>query len=411
MLTSYSQLGLHLSLSLSLSHTHTHTHTVSFLSNENQQQQTDHFTSTATVSAYAGSGSILNGTKMHALVTVSGYQSSLAVNNSFIDNYGKCLNAFSADDVLKEMDDANEVAWCSLLFAKVNIAWNTTIVALGRYGENEICLDMRQSLCEPDQWTFQCPYKLQVLALNHQSFYASMCCIVSLLRVILPCWQGGNHLLPYDFMFAAVLHACSNLAVLGIHAYIGNGFVNMYTNCRDLDGSILAFADICEKDLVSFNAMLFAFGWHKKASQVLQLTMGHAFWLCLDEVAIGEAKELANKHSKTSHIESNSCEDLLGACFAHSEVEIGTCFGEALKVLEPYKELSYVLQSNLCYAGVQWKEAVMVRKAMVDEGLKKKMPGCGWIEVRNKVTSFAAGTIYNRTWKSHVRYYTSWSLK
>ncbi|KAF2287730.1 hypothetical protein GH714_002481 [Hevea brasiliensis] len=137
----------------------------------------------------------------------------------------------------------------------------------------------------------------------------------------------------------------------------------------------------------------------------MRLTMGHAFWLCLDEVAIGRSKELANKHSKTSHIESNSCEDLRGACFAHSEVEIGTCFGEALKVLEPYKELSYVRHSNLCSAGVQWKEVVMVRKAMVDEGLKKKMPGCGWIEVRNKVTSFAAGTIYNRTWKSHVRYY------
>ena len=44
-----------------------------------------------------------------------------------------------------------------------------------------------------------------------------------------------------------------------MRVYIGNGLVNMYAKCGDLEGSNLEFIDIYEKDLVSFNAMLFAF--------------------------------------------------------------------------------------------------------------------------------------------------------
>lgn len=165
MLAGYSQLGLHQE-ALSLFHQMR-------ISNA----KPDPFTFTAALSACADSGSLLNGTKVHALVIVSGYQSSLAVNNSLIDMYGKCLNAFSAGEVFQAMDDTNEVTWCSLLFAyansgqfnaareifnlmprKVDIAWNTMIAGLGRCGEIELCLDMfkkmLQSLCEPDQWTY-----------------------------------------------------------------------------------------------------------------------------------------------------------------------------------------------------------------------------------------------------------------
>ncbi|XP_021594547.1 pentatricopeptide repeat-containing protein At2g36980, mitochondrial [Manihot esculenta] len=555
MLAGYSQLGLHQE-ALSLFHQMR-------ISNA----KPDPFTFTAALSACADSGSLLNGTKVHALVIVSGYQSSLAVNNSLIDMYGKCLNAFSAGEVFQAMDDTNEVTWCSLLFAyansgqfnaareifnlmprKVDIAWNTMIAGLGRCGEIELCLDMfkkmLQSLCEPDQWTYSalisaCTESSELLCgcVLHSviiksgwssaveaknsilSLYAKLGSLsdamkifestgiltqVSWNAIIDAHMKGGNlheafhmfqclpekntvswtsmisgyakngygeealsffagmvssHLLPDDFTFGSVLHACSNLAILGygrmIHGsafrrgfstyvYVGNGLVNMYAKCGDLDGSILAFSDIYEKDLVSFNAMLFAFGLHGKAKQALQvyedmiasgtkpdkmtfigllmtcshsglIEDGHVFFESMrsahglsyeaDHVAcmvdmlgrggyLTEARELANKYSKTGYIEANSCEALLGACSAHSEVETGTFLGEELKVLEPDKEMSYVLQSNLYCARGLWKEAAMVRKAMIDEGLKK-MPGCSWIEVRDKVTSFVAGNHFH----------------
>uniref|UniRef100_A0A2P2MX17 Pentatricopeptide repeat-containing protein n=1 Tax=Rhizophora mucronata TaxID=61149 RepID=A0A2P2MX17_RHIMU len=523
----------------------------------------DHFTFTATLSLCAGAGLLWDGAKLHAQVVVSGYHSSLPVNNSLIDMYGKCWRPFCAGKVFEDMSEANDVSWCSLLFAytncgqfdvasevfslmprKIDVAWNTMISGLGRCGQIERCLDlfkeMRNSLCEPDQWTYSalmnaCTESLEffygcmvhaivtksgwicaVEASNSLlSFYAKFGSIIDATNVFkstgmqsqfswnaiidaymqvgeiheafitfqnmpeknVVSWTSmiagytrhgygeealgffigmmRNCLLPDECAFGAVLHTCSNLAVLGhgrmfhgciIHygfhayAYVGNGLVNMYAKCGDIDRSILAFNDIFEKDLVSFNAMLFAFGLHGKAKQALQLyedmvasgtdpdkvtfvgllmtcshsglvEKGRAFFESMssiyglsyetDHVAcmvdmlgrsgfLAEAKELAIKYCKADEVQASSCEALLGACYSHGELRIGNYLGEALNVLQPYKETSYVLRSNLYCTSGQWKEAEMLRKAMVDEGLKK-MPGCSWIEVNNKVTAFVAG--------------------
>ncbi|WCJ23559.1 Tetratricopeptide repeat (TPR)-like superfamily protein [Euphorbia peplus] len=550
MLTSYSQLGLH--------------QESQSLFNQMRKTNTnpDNFTFTAILSSCAGSMSLLEGTKMHALVIVFGYQSSLPVNNALIDMYGKCWDGGSAKRVFDDMGCCvNEVSWCSLLFAytnsgrlrdarvvfdlmprKVGIAWNTMVSGLGRYGEIELCLDvfkgMQKGLCEPDQWTYSalisaCTESLEFLfgCMLHcvvikngwssaaeicnsvMSFYAKLGCLSDVVKVfesnrmltrvswnaiidaymkvgnVYEAWRMfqslpeknvvswtsmitgyarngygeealsffvrmlNSCLLPDDFTFGPVLQACSILGVLGhgrmVHgcairsgfnnySYVGNGLINMYAKCGDLDSSILAFEDIYEKDLVSFNAMLFALGLHGKASQALKLyanmissginpdkvtfigllvtcshlglieegrlffeSMSSVHGLSYDEDHVScmvdmlgrggylaEAKELANKYSKTSDVSSS--EVLLGACSIHNEGEMGTHFGEALRVLEPCKEMSYVVQSNLYCERGQWKEAEMIRKAMIDEGLKKT-PGCSWIEVRNNVSYFVAG--------------------
>ncbi|KAI3739590.1 hypothetical protein L2E82_29999 [Cichorium intybus] len=76
-----------------------------------------------------------------------------------------------------------------------------------------------------------------------------------------------TNLLPDDFSLGTVLHACSLMATLGhgkmIHglairhgfhsyAYVGNGLVNMYAKCGDINGSFQSFNDIIEKDLFQF---------------------------------------------------------------------------------------------------------------------------------------------------------------
>lgn len=552
MLTGYSHLGLHQE-ALSL-----------FRQMRASNTKPDHFTFTTTLNACGASSSLRNGTKIHALVIVLGCQSSIPVNNSLIDMYGKCLCPFSANKVFQEMIDSNEVSWGSLLFAytnsgqfdeaasvfksmpkKVDVAWNIMISGLGQYGEIELCLEMfkemRESFCEPDQWTYSalisaCTESLELVCgcMMHAvviktgwssameannsilSFYAKLGSlndavkvfesmgtltqvswnaiidvfmkagdtseaflsfqrmpdknVVSWTSMITGYARNGygeealeffvgmirNCLLPDDFTFGAVLHACSSLAILGhgrmvhgcvirhgfhAHVYIGNGLVNMYAKCGDLEGSNVAFNDIYEKDLVSFNSMLFAFGLHGKGTQALQLyedmvasgikpdkvtfiglfltcshsglidkgleffesmRLVHGLSFNMDHVAcmvdmlgrggyVAEAKEMAVKHSKTGDVKHSSCEPLLGACSTHGEVETGTNVGETLKDLEPHKETSYyVLRSNLYCASGRWKEAEMVRKEMVDEGLKK-IPGCSWIEVGNKVTAFVAG--------------------
>lgn len=551
MLTSYSQLGLHQE-ALSL-----------FRHMRISNTTLDNFTFTATLSACAGACELQQGTKVHALVIVLGYGSSLPINNALVDMYGKCLNPSSASRVFEEMNIRNEATWCSLLFAhtkcnqfevayevfcrmpkRVEIAWNIMIAGYARHGEVGSCFSllkqMRESLCCLDQWTFSAVmnacaessefchgcmvhafiiktgWSSAVEAMNSLlSFYAELGCQGDAVKIFesigtlsLVSWNAmidanmklgdthqaflafqqapdknnvswtamisgyarnglgeqaisffvdmmGDGIQPDDFAFGAVLYACSSLAVLGhgkmvhgciirngfrAYVYIGNGLVNMYAKCGDLEGSNRAFSDITEKDLISWNAMLFGFGLHGQATQAIQLyeemvatgtkpdkvtfigllmTCSHSGFLkechelyetmvsvyglspemdhvtCMVDMLgrggyLAEAKELANKYLGTDSAKISSSEALLGACSAHLDVGFGTHLGKTLNSLEPHKEISYVLLSKLYCASGRWKEAEMVRKKMVDQGVKK-MPGCSWIEVGNKVTAFVAG--------------------
>lgn len=523
----------------------------------------DHFTFTAALSACAGLGELRRGTIIHAQIIRSGCQSSLPVNNSLVDMYGKSLSALGARRVFEEMSCRNEVSWCSLLFAytscgmldvahgvfdvmpkRVEIAWNIMISGYGQCGDVELCMGlfqkMREDSLQPDQWTFSalmnafCElkeplygymmhgfiirsgwHKAVEVSNSIMSFYSKLVSRDDVVKVFdsigiltqiswnamidahmkigdiheafiafqqateknVVSWtsmitgyarngQGehalmffvnmlGSNILPDDFSFGAVLHACSSLATVGhgkmihgciihhgFHAYVyvGNGLVNMYAKCGDILGSNAVFNEMLDRDVVSWNAMLFGFGLHGHATKAVELyqemvasgmkpdkvtfigllmTCSHSglikqgrelFKLMVSAYGLSheiehvacmvdllgrggqlvEAKELVDEYARRGQAEASLLEALLGACVAHSEVRMGANLGEYLKGFEPQKEMSYVLLSNMYCVSGQWKEAEMVRKTMADQGVKK-MPGCSWIEVGNKVSVFGAG--------------------
>ncbi|KAK2992670.1 hypothetical protein RJ640_014920 [Escallonia rubra] len=519
----------------------------------------DNFSFTSTLSACAGACELRYGQKVHALVVVSGYVSSLPVSNSLIDVYGKCFSPCSASRVFEEMGLRNEVSWCSLLFAhvnanelgiaggvfddmpnRVNIAWNTMIAGHARCGDIGVCFSLFKKMQEgsfcADQWTLsalmnacaesqepRCGGVVHCLIVKSGwgfavevnnsilSFYASISShddvvkafdsiesrtqvswnsiidahmkigdtqkafiafqqmpernVVSWTSMITGYARNGhgdraisifvdmirNGLQPDNFTLGAVLHASSILATLGhgkmvhsfaiqysyhAYAYAGNGLVNMYAKCGDIDSSNQAFDDILVKDIISWNTMLLAFGLHGWASRALQvheemlasglnpdkvtfiallmtcshsglidkgqalfesMTSFYGLSLELDHVAcmvdvlargeyIKEATELTKKHLGTLGMKTRSSEALFGASFAKRDVKTGIELGKELKALEPENEMGYVVLSNLYCLSGQWKEAEMVRKAMVDQGVKK-MPGCSWIEAEAVLVS------------------------
>ncbi|OVA04377.1 Dehydroquinase class I [Macleaya cordata] len=471
MLTSYSKLGLpYETLTL-------------FSDMRFSGTQLDDFTFTAALSASADVRDFHHGSKLHALVISSGYQSSLPVCNSLIDMYGKCLVPSNARRVFEEMSCRNDVSWCSLLFAyvkrgdldsghwifvnmpnQVEFAWNILIAGYSRNGKFELCMDlfrkMRGTTCKPDLWTFTA--LMNACSELPRSYYGQMIhgCIIK------TSWSSEiealsffinmmrNLLRPDEFTFGAVLHGCSSLAVQGpgkmVHgciiqygfhsyAYVGNGLVNMYAKCGDIEGSCRAFSDIIEKDLVTWNTMLFGFGLHGRAVEALRLyeematsrikpdkvtfigllmTCSHSGLIeqgqvifesmesvygvpheadhvaCMVDMLgrggyLHRARELVEDYSRKLNITSR--EALLGACAAHGDISLGVTIGEDLMISNPRKEIGYVLLSNLYCASGQWKEAERVRKAMVEQGLKKT-PGCSWIELKNKVLVFVAGS-------------------
>ncbi|XP_021904933.1 pentatricopeptide repeat-containing protein At2g36980, mitochondrial [Carica papaya] len=398
---------------------------------QNSNCSPDHCTFSSLMHACAESFEFLYGCVVHAFIVKTGWNVAVEVKNSILSFYAKLGCQTEAMEEIESIGTLTQVSW------------NAIIDAHMKMGDIHEAFNVFQKA--PDKnvvsWTSMIAgYARSGAAEQALTFFVDMI-------------KSG--VLPDDFTFGAALYACSSLAVLGlgrmvhacvvqngflVHAYVGNGLINMYAKCGDIEGSSWAFHDILDKDLVSWNAMLFGFGMHGLTTQALQLyedvvasgvkpdrvtfigllmtcshsgliEKGKAFFKLMetvyklpheaDHVAcmvdmlgrggyLAEAKELTKRYSLAGNARATSCEVLLGACSAHGDVKTGTYIGEDLKILEPDREMSYVLLSNLYCASEQWNEAEMIRKSMVDQGIKK-MPGCSWIELRNKVTTFVAG--------------------
>ncbi|KAJ4967900.1 hypothetical protein NE237_014601 [Protea cynaroides] len=381
-------------------------------------------TFTGLMNACAEVAELRYGSMVHGCIIKNGWSSAVEANNSVLSFYAK----------LSCLHDA-EKAFMSAR-SQTQVSWNAMIDGYMKVGDIHCALALfRQS---PEKNIVSWTAMISGYARNGHGEEA-LVFFVDMMR---------NLINPDDFTFGAILHACSNLTVLrcgrmvhgsafcrGFHSftYVGNGLVNMYTKCGDLEGSCQAFTDIISKDLVSWNAMLFGFGLHGKAFEAVKVyeemvgsgvkpdkvtfigllmacshsglieqglvlfeLMVSAYGLAREEDHITcvvdmlgrggylkEARELIEDYSRTASMKTGSHEALLGACVAHGNVGLGAKVGEDLMIKEPQKELSYVLLSNLYCASGKWKEAEKVRKTMGEQGVKK-MPACSWIEVGDR---------------------------
>ncbi|KAG6431144.1 hypothetical protein SASPL_109219 [Salvia splendens] len=231
---------------------------------------------------------------------------------------------------------------------------------------------------------------------------------------------------PDDIAGGATLHACSNLATLGhgrmvhgcviqygfhAHAYVGNGLVNMYGKCGDICSSCRAFADISEKDLISWNTMLSAFGLHGHSSEALgileemvasgmkpdNVTFIGLLMTCNHLGLINDGlfffESMTSRYGVSPEIEHVACVvDMLGrAGQLERAKEIADKYAESKNVSVGSLEALFGSYSVSGLSSGQWRRAETLRKAMADRGIKK-MPGCSWVEVRNQVAAFVAGS-------------------
>ncbi|XP_023745422.1 pentatricopeptide repeat-containing protein At2g36980, mitochondrial isoform X1 [Lactuca sativa] len=381
----------------------------------------DQWTFSALMNAATESHEYHIGCMFHAIVIKKGWDSAVEANNSILSFYA---HLSSPEDVLKIFESIDTLT---------QVSWNAIIDAQMKIGNTQKALITFHNAPEKNVISWTSMISGYVRNGNSEE---GIRFFVNMIR---------SNLLPDDFSLGTVLHACSLIATLGhgkmIHslairhgfhsyAYVGNGLVNMYAKCGDIFGSFQSFNDIIEKDLVSWNTMLISYGlhgWGDKALEIydkmissnlkpdnvtfisLLMTCSHLGFvekgrdffqsmsgvhgLCpevehvacmVDMLARGgeleEAREMVESYRRRHGEMGKSSEGVFGACYAHGELEM----------LEGESEMSYVVLSNLYCVKGKWKEAEMVRKAMADEGVKK-MPGCSWIEVKNKVVAFVAG--------------------
>ncbi|XWS67005.1 hypothetical protein CRYUN_Cryun05aG0249300 [Craigia yunnanensis] len=78
---------------------------------------------------------------------------------------------------------------------------------------------------------------------------------------------------------------------------------------------------------------------------------------------------------------------LLGGCKIHSNMELGEFAATKIMALDPEDVSSCIMLSNAHSAAGRWEIASTVRREMKETQMKR-IPGCSWIEIRNKVHVF-----------------------
>ncbi|XP_062194777.1 pentatricopeptide repeat-containing protein At2g36980, mitochondrial-like [Phragmites australis] len=374
------------------------------------------------------------GFAIHKIVVQSGWNAIAEVSNSLITLYTK----------FNLLDDA---VWIfEFMEVRTTASWNSLIDAHMKLGYIEQAYSLFQNVPETNiiSWTAMI------------GGFARNGCADEALSLFVKMLAHG-HIHPDDFTFGAVLHACATAASLAsgrmIHGcvfqsgfasylYVANSLMDMYAKCGDVEGANNVFNAIVNKDLISWNTMLFGFainGWANEALVVYNsmssndvcpdgvtfaglltacshaglLEQGKTFFesmvyvhglqpkpehlaCVLDMYArsgnIAKATEILDHYSETIQTHSSDIhEALLSVCSSqHLDVRVGKKVGKDMVAAKPARDAGYVMLSNLLCASGQWNEAEKVRRAMAEHGVRKS-PGCSWIEVKGAVKVCVSG--------------------
>ncbi|KAK8965166.1 Pentatricopeptide repeat-containing protein [Platanthera guangdongensis] len=392
--------------------------------------QGDALTFTALFNACAELYDSSFGQMIHALTIRNGWFGAVEINNSLLSFSSKFDFHGDALKIFESMETRSQVSW------------NTMIDSRMKFGAMDEALKLFQNAPEINivTWTSM----IAGFARNGHGEEAIQY-FVNL--------QRNSHL-PDEFALGAVLHACAALTVLRnglmVHGcairhgfeqflYVANGLGNMYAKCGEIESCGEVFDGIEGKDLVSWNVMIFGFAAHGLAQKALKaygnmvasriypdkltflgllMACGHTGFIgegmlilsamesvhrvspeadhvtcAVDMLArAGYLNQAANLADVFSGVRKHDCcEALLGGSAVHGDVSVGERAGEQLIGMDPEEEAGYVMLSNLyCFSG-RWPEAETVRRAMAGKGVRKKTPGCSWIEVRDALMVFVSG--------------------
>ncbi|KAM7464236.1 hypothetical protein LguiA_032357 [Lonicera macranthoides] len=258
---------------------------------------------------------------------------------------------------------------------------------------------------------------------------------------------------PDKVAMVTVINACAKLGAMHkaklAHDYIcqknfsldvilGTAMIDMYAKCGSVELARDIFDRLREKNVISWSAMIAAYGYHGHGQKALDLfssmlrngippnritfvsllyACSHAglvedglrffalmeqdyfitpdvkHYTCMVDL-LGRAGKLDQALNLIENMTIEKDEGLwgafLGACRVHGHVELAEKAAKSLIELQPKNAGHYVLLSNI-YAKVgRWEDVAKVRELMGHQKLKK-VPGWTWIEVDNAIHRFSVG--------------------
>ncbi|KAJ8459440.1 hypothetical protein OPV22_032366 [Ensete ventricosum] len=324
-------------------------------------------------------GALDHGKRIHGYILRHGFQSEPQIIGALIHMYGRCKGAFKLASLVYERADAKDV-----------VTWSSMMMTSNRNGDFIRTLQLFQMMQNDG------------VKVNH----------VTMLAVIAACIGLSSTNL------GEALHGYILKSGLLSEVHMGNSLIDMYAKCGCLWSSVCTFAEMQEKDLVSYSSMIASYGLQGYGHHALKLfnemldmriqpdgiTLLAVLSACNHSGLVNEGKELFDtvrrKHSSLS-LEHYAClTDLLGrsgrfedACEVIRNMPMKpspkilsslisacriACRSEAAKKLalwlidaEPENAANYTLLSVICAESGDWFQVEEIRRQMRMSGMKK----------------------------------------
>lgn len=237
--------------------------------------------------------------------------------------------------------------------------------------------------------------------------------------------------------FGLSIHSFISKQGFGTNAMVGTALIDMYSKCGSLACSQFVFEELPDKNLVSWSAMIAAYGLYGRGREAIStfqemkeniipdevvftsvlsacshaglvsegkeifhsMTKGYnikpvlAHYSCLIDL-LGRAGRLEEAYECIKKMEVEPTSDiwlaLLTACRLHHNLQLAEISAQKVIEMNPMEVGSYICLANAYAAEKRWDDVERVR-AMVRGKRLKKAPGCSFVEVDKVVHRFLVG--------------------
>ncbi|PKI60992.1 hypothetical protein CRG98_018622 [Punica granatum] len=323
-----------------------------------------------------------------------GLSSHVFVGSAVLDSYVKLGTVKDARRVFEDTNDPNVVSYTTLICGylkrgmfedavgvframpdKNTVSWNAVIAGCSQMGRNEdavnFFVEMMREGWIPDKSSFPCA--------------------ISAAANIAGLGMGRS------------FHACVIKCLGKPDVFVGNSLISFYAKCGSMEDSLLVFQKLMQRNIVSFNApngvtclgLLWACnhaglvdeGYSSEESPDLLKPEHYA---CMVDL-LSRCGRFVEAEQFISDLPFDPgigfWKAVLGGCQIHSNLELGELAARKILALDPMDVSSYVMLSNAHSAAGRWERVSSMRKEMKERGLLR-VPGCSWIEGKNKLHVF-----------------------
>ncbi|KAL6504339.1 hypothetical protein OROGR_026262 [Orobanche gracilis] len=369
------------------------------------------------------------GKQIHSYAEKVGLNSNVFVGSAILDLYVKLSSIDDAVRAFRDINEPNVVSYTTLIHAYMKegrldearvvfrsmsgknvVSWNTMISGCSQSGRNEEAVN----------------YFIEMLREGYIPSQSTYPCAIIAAANIGALGMGKS------------IHASAVKCLGELGLFLSNSLISFYSKCGSMDDSLLVFHKMSERNTVSWNAAVCGYAQNGQGDDAIatyrkmkqmgirpnSVTLLGVLLACNHAGLIDEGYsffyETRNEDQSLLKAEHYACmidllsrsgrfreaerflsdlpfdpgvgfwKALLGGCRVHSNLELGEIAVRKILEMDPRDVSSFVMLSNAHSAAGRWEDASNIRHMMREKGLDR-VPGCSWIEIKNRVHVFVTG--------------------